>query len=50
MHLLGCLEVLGKLYSQPEDYVEEASVVVFLRELRNFNEDLRTEEGLQRDS
>lgn len=36
-------EALSRLYQQPEEHVEEASMLVFLRELRTFNEDLQAE-------
>lgn len=36
-------EALSRLYQQPAEHVEEASMLVFLRELRHFNEDLHAE-------
>lgn len=37
------IEALGRLYTEPAEHVEEASILVFLRELRNFNEDVQAE-------
>eukprot|EP00490_Sorites_sp_Unknown_P029504 CAMPEP_0114674850 /NCGR_PEP_ID=MMETSP0191-20121206/47028_1 /TAXON_ID=126664 /ORGANISM="Sorites sp." /LENGTH=276 /DNA_ID=CAMNT_0001943021 /DNA_START=201 /DNA_END=1031 /DNA_ORIENTATION=+ len=36
-------EALSRLYQQPAVHVEEASMLVFMRELRHFNEDLHAE-------